>query len=154
MTSESAPSSSKKWLSIDTQSTRKTWASSWANTVSRTGGATLLRFSIANAALGILVTRPPHRTVSWKKSGKRRSWPAATGLVVIQDIDRPRCKGSTDEWLIHSQRSSADTSPISPKKLQHVGFLPGGLSEPLRTPSKESQRAERLKRTQSGRAFR
>src|SRR5438093_5081510 len=114
ITNESAPSSSKKWLSTDTRSTRRTSASTSAKMLSAPVVAALPRSSISvdsanpprasrqiptsgshfQRRLGgarahqvdVRASRFPrsdeahsaHRTVSQKKSDRRRYWPAAT----------------------------------------------------------------------------
>src|SRR5437867_6578056 len=59
MTSESAPSSSKKWLSTDTRSTRRTPASTSAKMLSTPVVAVLLRFSInMDSAIVVAQSKP------------------------------------------------------------------------------------------------
>ena len=68
ITKESAPRSSKKWLSTDTRSMRRTSASSSAKTASTPVGAEPCLSSVTNGDLGIVVTSMgrarPHRAVS------------------------------------------------------------------------------------------
>src|SRR5205823_1408662 len=101
ITSESAPSSSKKWLSTDTRSTRRTSASTSAKIRSASVAAALRRFSIAVAAL---IARSRRRSRTGASPGRWRQAQVLAGgdrLVVHplanRQVEYPHAEGREND---------------------------------------------------------
>src|SRR6266513_591830 len=104
ITNESAPSSSKKWLSTDTRSTRRTPASTSAKMRSVPVAAALRRFSIAVDS-GITVDSAMSRQPTPSEPGSdlraHRAISQHSSHDLVEEVGQPQVLAGGDRLVVH-----------------------------------------------------